>query len=182
MYGQTQILISLLLNGYYSSLTNNIHQTKIDQNIHFQRWRTETRAEPMCNAWHRWRSSAAPRWLVESVIIQWQRMSSQEPKEAVKPRWRSAMKQEIYSVFSKSPHLRASTGVCMSENKWETYSETQDRADIGKDIGGKRRGSLRGGGRGSRALLGRFTNLNWSKTRQLFWTRCLHSFLCLSSS
>lgn len=97
-------------------------------------------------------------------------------------RWRSAMKQEIYSVFSKSPHLRALTAACMSKDKWETYSETEDRADTGKDTGGTRRYSLRGGGRGSRALLGRFTNLNWNKTRQLFFTKSLHSFPCLSTA
>lgn len=180
VYGQTQMIyfINVLLNGYNSSLTNNIQQTEIDQNIPFQ-----TRAEPMCKVRHRWRllncSSLIGRICNHSVATH---VVTQEPKEAVKPRWRSAMKQEIYSVFSKSPHLRASTGACMSEDKWETYSETEDRADIGKDTGGTCRDSLRGGGRGSRALLGRFTNLDWNKTRQLFLTRCPYSFLCFSSS
>ncbi len=70
----------------------------------------------------------------------------------------------------------------MSKDKWEIYLETEGRADTGKDTGGTRRDSLRGGGRGSRALLGRFTNLNWNKTRQLFLTKRPHSLPCLFSS
>jgi len=75
VYGQTQIIyfINVLLNGYNSSLTNNIQQTKIYQNIHFQ-----TRAKLMGKVRHRWRllNCSSLIWLVESVIIQWQRMSS----------------------------------------------------------------------------------------------------------
>lgn len=48
----------------------------------------------------------------------------------------------------------------MSQDKWETYLETEDTVETGKYTGGTRRAGLRGGGRGSRALLGRFTNLN----------------------
>jgi len=50
VYGQTQIIyfINVLLNGYNSSLTNNIQQTKIYQNIHFQ-----TRAKLMGKVRHR---------------------------------------------------------------------------------------------------------------------------------
>lgn len=98
-----------------------------------------------------------------TAYADWTKLSSfssardvtQKQKEAVKARWRSAIKQEIYSVFNKSSNFRAHIGAYVNQCERETYLETEDTVETGKDTGGTRRTSLRGGGRerGSWALL-----------------------------